>query len=109
MCACAIFFEQESAAYFSSGDSAAAFAGHKFPGFNEKAVGQSKIYTMRAQGEIWGANNIPNDPLRLAEQCSFDEIDNSGLWSRCARAGDKFLGLERELKAVAGFRMLKKV
>ena len=45
MCACAIFFEQESAAYFSSGDSAAAFAGHKFPGFNEKAVGQSKIYT----------------------------------------------------------------
>ena len=45
MCTCAIFFEQESAAYFSSGDSAAAFAGHKFPGFNEKAVGQSKIYT----------------------------------------------------------------
>ena len=70
MCACAIFFEQESAPYFSSGDSAAAFAGHKFPGFNEKAVGQSKIYTMRAEGEIWGANNIPNDPLRLGEQCS---------------------------------------
>ena len=82
MCACAIFFEQESAAYFSSGDSAATFAGHKFPRFNEKAVGQSKIYTMRHKGEIWGANNIPNDPLRLGRQCSFDEIDNSGLWFR---------------------------
>ena len=61
------------------------------------------------KGEIWGANNIPNDPLRLGEQCSFDEIDNSGLWSRCARAGDKSLELEQELKAVAGFLMLKKV
>ena len=47
--------------------------------------------------------------MRLAEQCSFDEIDNSGLWSRCARAGDKSLELEQELKAVAGFLMLKKV
>ena len=59
MCACAIFFEQESAAYFSSGDSAAAFAGHKFPGFNEKAVGQSKIYTMRAQGGNMGCEQYP--------------------------------------------------
>ena len=58
MCACAIFFELESEAYFSSGDSAAAFAGHKFPGFNEKAVGQSKIYTMRAQGGKYGVRTI---------------------------------------------------
>ena len=60
MCVCAIFFEQESAPYFSSGDSAAAFAGHKFPGFNEKAVvGQSKIYTMRAQGGNMGCEQYP--------------------------------------------------
>ena len=59
MCACAIFFEQESAAYFSSGDSVAAFASHKFPGFNEKAVGQSKIYTMRAQGGNMGCEQYP--------------------------------------------------
>ena len=59
MCACAIFFGQESAAYFSSGDSVAAFAGHKFPGFNEKAVGQSKIYTMSAQGGNMGCEQYP--------------------------------------------------
>ena len=54
-----------------------------FPDLMKRQSSDNRRYTQWGhKGEIWDANNIQNDPLRLGRQCSFDEIDNSGLWSR---------------------------
>ena len=59
-----------------------------FPDLMKRHSPDNRIYTMRVGVDIWGANNIlndplkageqyiwgANDPLKVGEQCSFQEI-----------------------------------